>query len=474
MTTPMNPYAKKPVIRVDNKAMFATIRFPAPAEGESAPQYDVDTLENMLAQEGIVYGIDRNMLSSLCQEILFDTELIVAVGKEPMEGINGYYEYHFSQDFSKKPTIRPDGSADFLSIKVIEVVHEGDLIATYHPAVMGMPGMNVRGKEIEPRMMRDMPPIGGRGFHRSDDNLYYYADMDGKIVLKNNRINISPVYEIDQDADMSIGNIDFKGDVVIHGGVKNGIRIHATGSITVDGLVELCDLRAGQDIYLLSGVKGGERTTIHAEGAITAEFIEYAIVSCKGMLHADVLFNCLVNCDSKVITTAGKRSAIIGGYVTAVQGVSSLVIGNKFGTVTHVMVGIDEERIKEMSDLADKIRSLDANIAKIKQGIEDFELLAQKKGISYKEDPRRMQLLRIRIRDEAVVAEARVRFDELKALMEAGRGATVRAYDTVYSGVTVRIMDQYAQLTDFQKCVEFVKTMTGIRMDPLLDPVPDE
>ena len=273
---------------------------------------------------------------------------------------------------------------------------------------------------------------------------------------------------------MSIGNIDFKGDVVIHGGVKNGIRIHATGSITVDGLVELCDLRAGKDIYLLSGVKGGERTTIHAEGAITAEFIEYAIVSCKGMLHADVLFNCLVNCDSRVITTAGKRSAIIGGYVTAVQGASSLVIGNKFGTVTHVMVGIDEERIKEMSDLADKIRSLDANLAKIKQGIEDFELLAQKKGISYKEDPRRMQLLRIRIRDEAVVAEARVRFDELKALMEAGRGATVRVYDTVYSGVTVRIMDQYAQLTDFQKRVEFVKTMTGIRMDPLLDPVPDE
>lgn len=474
MTTPMNPYAKKPIIRVDNKGMFATIRFPSPELGQSAPCYDEQALEQMLTQEGITYGIDRKMLSSLSKEIHFDTDLIIAVGKEPVEGINGYYEYHFSQDFSKKPTIRPDGSADFLSIKVIEVVHEGDLIATYHPAVMGMPGMNVRGKEIEPRMMRDMPPIGGRGFHRSDDNLYYYADMDGKIVLKGNRINISPVYEIDQDADMSIGNIDFKGDVVIHGGVKNGIRIHATGSITVDGLVELCDLHAGKDIYLLSGVKGGERTTIHAEGAITAEFIEYAIVSCKGMLHADVLFNCLVNCDSKVITTAGKHSAIIGGYVTAVQGVSSLVIGNKFGTVTHVMVGIDEDRIKEMSDLADKIRSLDANIAKIKQGLEDFELLAKKKGISYKEDPRRMQLLRIRIRDEAVVAETHVRFDELRSLLEMGREATVRAYDTVYSGVTVRIMDQFAQLSDFQKHVEFVKTMTGIRMDPLLDPVPDE
>ena len=58
--------------------------------------------------------------------------------------------------------------------------------------------------------------------------------------------------------------------------------------------------------------------------------------------------------------------------------------------------------------------------------------------------------------------------------MEIGRKATVRVYDTVYAGVTVRLMDQYAQMTDFQKCIEFVKTMTGIRMEPLLDPVPEE
>lgn len=474
MSTPQTPYMKKPQFHIDPKGMFATVCFPSPDVDEATPEYDMDALEKLLTSEGIVYGIDGNMLASLSKDIPYDTDLIVAVGKEPVEGTNGYYEYHFSQDFSKKPTIRPDGSADFLSIKVIEVVHEGDLIATYHPAVHGTPGMNVRGKEVEPRMMRDMPPMGGRGFHRSEDNIYYYADMDGKIVLHGNRITISPVYEIDQDADMSVGNIDFKGDVVIHGGVKNGIRIHASGSITVDGLVELCDLRAGKDIFLLSGVKGGERTTIHADGNITAEFIEYAIVSCKGNLHADVLFNCLVNCDSKVITTAGKRSAIIGGYVTAVQGVSSLIIGNKFGTVTHVMVGIDEERIKEMADLSDKIRQLESNISKIKQGIEDFDILAEKKGVSYKEDPRRMQLLRVKIRDEAIVAEAHVRYEELKALMEIGRKATVRVYDTVYAGVTVRLMDQYAQMTDFQKRIEFVKTMTGIHMEPLLDPIPEE
>ena len=60
-----------------------------------------------------------------------------------------------------------------------------------------------------------------------------------------------------------------------------------------------------------------------------------------------------------------------------------------------------------------------------------FELLAQKKGISYKEDPRRMQLLRIRIRDEAVVAEARVRFDELKATVDK---AKAKAYFEAIEG----------------------------------------
>lgn len=473
MADEIRPYAKIPRVKIDGKGMFATIRFSSPEANEAKPRYSVDDLKGILQQAGVVYGIDENMLASLSEEVMFNTDLTVAVGKEATEGKNGYFEYHFSQEFSKKPMIRPDGSADFLSIKVIEIVHEGDLIATYHPAVMGSPGVSVRGKVIEPRVMRDMPPMGGRGFHRTEDNLFYYADMDGKIVLQGNRILISPVYEIDQDADLSVGNIDFKGDVVIHGGVKNGIYIHATGSITVDGLVEWCDMKAGKDIFLLSGVKGGERTTIHAEGMITAEFIEYAIVSCKRDLRADVLFNCLVNCDSRIVTTAGKHSAIIGGHVTAVQGISSLSIGNKFGTVTHITVGVDEERVKEMAALKDKIKALEANISKIKKGIESFDALGEKKGISYKEDPRRMQLLRVKIRDEAVVAEDHVRLEELNEIVNRGKDATVKVYDTVYAGVTVKIMDQYAQMSDYQKRVEFSKTLTGIHMEVLDEPIPE-
>lgn len=474
MDTELKPYSKQPHIMIDSKGMFASIRITSPDAGEEEAHFTIAQMLDFIEGAGIVYGVDERAVASLCADIIYNTDVVIAVGTEPTVGENGYFEYHFSQDFSKKPTIRPDGSADFLSIKVIEVVHENDLIVTYHPAIQGKPGKNVKGIDLEPKPVREMPPLGGRGFRRSEDNLTYYSEMDGKITMQGNRILISPIYEIDQDADMNVGNIDFKGDVVIHGGVKHGIHIHATGSITIDGLVEHCDIRAGKDIFLLSGVKGAEKTTIHAEGAITAEFIEYAMVSCKKDLRVDVLFNCLVNCEGKIIATSGKRSAIIGGNITAVQGLSALSLGNKFGTVTRIVVGVDEERLKETAQLTEKIGALESNIAKIKKGVEDFDALAEKKGISNRDDPRRMQLLRVKIRDEALVAQDRTRLEELREMIAAGRRATVKVYDTVYAGVRIKMLEQNVQMSDYQKKVEFVKTDTGIRMEPLDEPIPDE
>lgn len=463
------PYQKVPKVHIDPRGMTATLAIARPAPDEEAPNYTVAELLEVLSDAGVGYGIDQEMLITLTKELVYDKAVVVAQGQEPEEGENGYYEYHFSQDFSKKPKIREDGSADFLSIKVVEVVREDDLIATYHPAVPGKNGISVRSMPVEPRRVRDMPALAGRGFHRGEDGIHYYSDMDGKIVMKNSRIMISPVLEIEGDADMTVGNLEFKGDVVVYGGVKHGIYIHATGSITVHGLVEHCYLDAGRDIFLLSGVKGGEKTTIRAEGSITAEFIEYAIVSCKKELRAAVLFNCLVNCDSKIYVTNGQRAGIIGGVISAVQGVAVLNLGNSFGTVTKITVGLDDERMKEIRTLTNKIEALTQNITKIKKGISDFDEASEKKGISYKDDPRRLQLLRVKIRDEAIVAEDRVRLEELYALVEAGKKATVRVYNTVYAGVTIRMTDQYVQMSDYQRRVEFVKTETGIRLEPLVD-----
>ena len=54
MSTPQTPYMKKPKFHIDPKGMFATICFPSPDVDEAAPAYDIDTLEKLLASEGII------------------------------------------------------------------------------------------------------------------------------------------------------------------------------------------------------------------------------------------------------------------------------------------------------------------------------------------------------------------------------------------------------------------------------------
>lgn len=81
------------------------------------------------------------------------------------------------------------------------------------------------------------------------------------MILRMIRSWIQPIYEVSGDANLTTGSIDFTGDIVIHGSVESGVTIKATGSITIDGNVEACNLEAGKDIILRSGMVGGNQGT---------------------------------------------------------------------------------------------------------------------------------------------------------------------------------------------------------------------
>ena len=107
---------------------------------------------------------------------------------------------------------------------MVEMVTEGQVIAEYHKAIQGKDGMNLKGKPVLAKRGRDLVPLKGKGFERSEDGLTYTSLMDGKIDKNGDRIVILPVYEINGDADLSVGNIDFRGDVIIHGSEAGSVR----------------------------------------------------------------------------------------------------------------------------------------------------------------------------------------------------------------------------------------------------------
>ncbi len=461
MAQPINALAPK--VQVSSDGLEATLTFKIPDGKNEVPKFTVNQLLGFLSSANVSFGINQDMISRLADSPIYGKPIKVAEGTAQQQGTPGYFEYTFDTNFNRKPTIRPDGTADYMTIKTIETVQEGDVIAIYHPAVPGSRGMSVRGQILEPKPVRDLPPLIGRGFDRSKDNLTYTAKIDGKIEVNQGKILVSPVHEIKGDVGIETGNIKFNGDVIVHGGVRDGAVIDAAGNVIIDGLIEECDIHAGKDLFLLSGVKGNEKTVIDCNGSITAQFIEYAIINCAGNITADYFFKSKISCDGRVELN-GNNASIIGGYVSAVQGIEVNDIGNSFGTITNVSVGVDIERAAEYEILAKKIAAINSNVEKIKKGIEEFDRIGQERGINYKEDPRRMQLLRVRIRDEAIVLEETKKLNRMKEVIISGRGASIKVFRKLHAGCNISVDDHHASINDNHEGIEIEKSEEGIRL----------
>ena len=405
---------QKPMVRATYDEMEAYILLPEPMLGES---YDVAQLKDALAENGVSEGIFEEKLAELVRNGIYNSEVLIAQGVSPVDGVDGYYEYNFNSSLDHKPKLLPNGTADYWSVHLIEEVTKGQVIATYHPAVEGRDGATVTGRIISARRGREQMPLKGKGFERTPDNRVYTAALDGKIERQNDRIVILPVHEVTGNAELAEGNIDFHGDIVIHGNVENGVVIRATGSITVDGIVEACTLEAGKDIVLRSGMLGGNKASVHSKGSITAKFFEFTKIKCAGDLHADVLMDCDVECQGQVILD-GSRGSIIGGRVHAIRGVIVSTLGNEVEKRTAVYVGAGIEIYSRLHVLEKKIEVCREELVKIEEGLKRFEVLQKERGVDYTNDPRRTVLLREKIKNTAILAGDSAEEKKLRALAE--------------------------------------------------------
>lgn len=453
---------EKPIIRFSPDEMEAYMLLPSPDEGE---EYTVPYVMQALSERGVNAGIDHEEIARMVVEEVFEREVLIARGAQPVDGVDGYFEYKFSTSFDNKPKVRPDGSVDYWSVHTIESVVAGQEIATYHPPVEGEDGFNVKGKPIQAKKGRDQMPIKGKGFEVQPDGVTYVATVDGKIEMQNNRIVILPVYEISGNAEISLGNIDFRGDVVIHGGVESGVTIRSTGSVTIDGVVEACTIEAGKDVILRSGMLGGNKASVKSKGSITAKFFEFTNIECDGDIQADVLMDCDVKCHGKVSMT-GARGSIIGGTLHAIQGVEVTSLGNDAEKKTEIMVGAGADVASRLRVLEKKIEATETNLQKIEGGLKQFDMLEAERGVSYANDPRRMQLLRIKIRDTATLANDKEESKKLKRLVEGSRGACVSVLQEVYPGVIIRIGDLRFDLRNVGKSIEFYRLSDKISTRP--------
>ncbi|MBQ7066115.1 MAG: DUF342 domain-containing protein [Lachnospiraceae bacterium] len=411
------------------------------AKKEDGSAYSKEEIYELLEKNDVRAGYNNSNIAAMAKKKVYEREIKVAESVLPIPGENGYYEYTVDVDNTvKMPEIREDGSVDYQSMSVLNNVNVGDLVARYHHATEGKPGVNVRGEEIPVAPVKELPPLKGKGIKVSDtDPDVYEAEKDGKIEFKDGRINIISVHQVMGDVDLITGKIEFFGDVVVSGNVEAGVIIRAGKSITIEGTVEAATLYAGEDIVLKRGIQGNQKGKVVAKGNIYADFIEHTEVQSGKSIHANSILNSTVRAGEKVILT-GKKGCIIGGFVHGDLGIDCKELGNISEVKTVVHAGCEQEiwdkyreiskqkaHIKEMAaQIAPELKHLSAIMAKggvLPKSLKDkFELLKKQK-----------EELIIKIED---IKEAETRYN---AQIERTQNATVRIDGNLYKGSIIAI-----------------------------------
>lgn len=439
---------------VSDDEMSADI-FVSPELGDY--QLDIRNLAQFIVERGITVGIDDDLLQEILDKKNYGELITIAKGVEAYEGRDGYYEYSFDVRIGKKsgkPIILEDGSVDYKNMNLIDCVKKGDVVARYYPKVDGTDGYTVTGKPIKASLKKDMPPLRGKGFEKSEDGYVYTAILDGKPELNLGYLEIKNVCEISGDIGLETGNINFAGDLQISGNIKPGMEIKATGSITVNGSIEGSNVKAGKSLLVKGGIFGNDKTTIEASEDVMASFMENAVV----LAGRDVITDCLINCDIKaghdvVVTRKNlkfeKAGCIMGGSVKANRCVSAYTIGSAVGVKTDIYVGISYKVQEEYRGFKQALTEAETELTKIERAI---ELLEKKQGST---GNLMLQLVKTKIDKAGFIYKYKEICSKIEKNFMDGRDARIEAITTIYNGVNIHIDSLNAPTMDTYRSIVF-------------------
>lgn len=215
---------------------------------EQPKAYTVSEILEELKEAKIVYGIDKEAINKLIKQP--EKEILIARGKEVQKGTDGYIEYLFYSKQQEKNLQDINTRVDFKALKEIPSVKKGDIIARRTPPIPGKEGMDIYGNPIKVPNIKDPIFTAGNNVEVGQDGLQAITLVDGKPTLKGNVLQVFSLHEVFGDVDIKSGNIDFFGDVVIKGNVKEGMRVKAGHNIEIYGSISGTHLEAGGEIQI--------------------------------------------------------------------------------------------------------------------------------------------------------------------------------------------------------------------------------
>lgn len=402
---------------------------------------ELSNLEHIIEANGITYGIDWNavkeaLLTCNTEHKVLE-EVVIARGKKPEPSIPKYIKLK-ERLFHHKQPYDPDApQIDFKSLTPYIIVKKGEVLGREIEAESGKEGITVKNEPIAPGKRQVVPFTPGE--HVTVEDGVIKAAVEGRFEKKNNTISVARVLDVEGGVDYHTGNIIFPGDVIITGEIKDGFKVYAGGSVICKDTLDASDVVSKQDLVVSAGIIGKNKGLLRVGGSIEAKYIENCRVKARGDLNiSDAIVNSHIKTTGNV--NMGERGTIVGGDISAIQGIRAFRVGKEAGPCTTLQCGIDFIAQKKLDQVKKKHTALYLKLQTVEKLLK-------------KEDKQELKLVKEKI--TKALSRLSSHMSKLLESIHKNETAEIVVVDAVYPGTTLEICNFHFIVHSTMKHVRF-------------------
>ena len=345
--------------------MISTGDFFPPVSG--GRRIELNELEELLAERNIVYGVNwetiRDAVYRCNTEGIEIDGVVVAEGKQPIAETPEHIVINRKFIEPSAPEPVAGERVEHKERSPFILVAEGELLAKRVPRRRGADGWTIYGKELPPARRPIVILTPGENTREDSDGIF--AACSGRFILEKTTFSITPVLEINGDVDYSTGHLDFDGDIVIRGDVKDGFNIRATGSVFCSRTLSATSVECGGDLVINRGIIGRQKGEVRVAGSVKCKYIEHCYVEAGKSISTLVgMMNSVVKTTERFET--GPRGIVVGGKLFAQNGVSVTQLGTSMGPATEVYCGIDHTVQSRLEWIRDRNMELATKLGEVR------------------------------------------------------------------------------------------------------------
>lgn len=420
-------------ISVDPNCTTAFMTITAPENG--GLDITEDKVTAAVREKKIAFGLDEAALSDAVENKRYGENICIARWKPPVDGQDGKIEYFYNREQTFKPVEDENGNVDYKNLGLVRNIYRGTAIAKITPPTEGEPGVDIMGKSVRQRVGTASSYTIGKGTELTADGTQIIASVDGNLAYSGGAFCIEESLLIRGDVDVSSGNIDFIGDIIIKGNVLEGYAVSSKKNITVNGTVTNGKVTADGNITVKLGSINSE---LHSEkGNIKLDFCENSKLYAAGNIEANSFIAGEVFAGKEII--ASGKGILLGGKYTALENITASVIGSESYAKTLVTLGNNAVLSEEMEGHKRKIAEMEDKLDQLGKIITALAEMAKVSKLPPQREQMKVEAMRSRFQLQGDIKRMTARIKEIETTLERKQDLSISCKKAFYPGVVLRI-----------------------------------